>query len=32
MKNAWIVFVIVLLVTFIFFKFGGKKVYYADED
>lgn len=29
---AWIVFVIVLLVTFIFFKFGGKKVYYADED
>lgn len=29
---AWIVFVIVLVVTFIFFKFGGKKVYYADED
>lgn len=29
---AWIVFLIVLLVTFIFFKFGGKKVYYADED
>lgn len=29
---AWIVFVIVLVITFIFFKFGGKQVYYADED
>ncbi len=29
---AWIVFVIVLAVTFVFFKFGGKKVYYVDGD
>ena len=29
---AWIVFLLVLLVTFVFFKFGGKKVYYADGD
>lgn len=29
---AWIVFVLVLIVTFVFFKFGGKKVYYADGD
>lgn len=29
---AWIVFLIVLAVTFVFFKFGGKQVYYADED
>ena len=29
---AWIVFVIVLAVTYIFFKFGGAKVYYADGD
>ncbi len=29
---AWIVFVLVLIVTVIFFKFGGRKVYYADGD
>ena len=29
---SWIVFAIVMIVTFIFFKFGGKKVYYADGD
>lgn len=29
---AWIVFAIVLAVTYVFFKFGGKEVYYADED
>lgn len=29
---AWIVFVIVLAVTFVFFRFGGRKVYYADGD
>ena len=28
---AWIIFLIVLAVTFVFFKFGGKKVYYVDE-
>ncbi len=29
---AWIVFLIVLAVTFVFFRFGGRKVYYADSD
>lgn len=29
---AWIVFVLVLIVTAIFFRFGGRKVYYADGD
>lgn len=29
---AWLVFIIVLAVTFVFFKFGGRKVYYADGD
>lgn len=29
---AWIVFLLVLAVTFVFFKFGGKNVYYADGD
>lgn len=29
---AWIVFLMVLVVTFVFFRFGGAKVYYADGD
>lgn len=29
---AWVVFLIVMAVTFVFFKFGGRKVYYADGD
>ena len=29
---AWVLFVLILIITILFFRFGGKKVYYADGD
>ena len=29
---AWILFLLILVITILFFRFGGRKVYYADGD